>query len=58
MSLSTILDGAGMSHVESIVMVIPIVIITATRVIRATFMINIQDNRVVCVINSHLYHLV
>ncbi len=58
MSLSTILDGAGMSHVESIVMVIPIVIITATRVIRATFMINIQENRVVCVINSHLYHLV
>tara|TARA_Y100000589_G_C26697667_1_gene444407 strand:+ start:146 stop:277 length:132 start_codon:yes stop_codon:yes gene_type:complete len=43
MSLSTMLEGAGMSHVESIVMAIPIVIINATRVITATFMINIQE---------------
>tara|TARA_A100001388_G_C28717569_1_gene474611 strand:- start:305 stop:436 length:132 start_codon:yes stop_codon:yes gene_type:complete len=43
MSLSTMLEGAGMSHVESIVMAIPIVIITATRVITAIFMINIQE---------------
>ena len=43
MSLSTKLEGAGMSHVESMVMALPIIIITTTRVIRATFMIHIQD---------------
>ena len=43
MSLSIMLEGAGMSHVESIVMAIPIVIINATRVITATFMKNIQE---------------
>ena len=43
MSLSTMLEGAGMSHVESIVMAVPIAIITRTNVIRATFMINIQE---------------
>ena len=47
MSLSTKLDGAGMSHVESIVMAVPIAIITRTKVIRATFMINIQDCKAV-----------
>tara|TARA_B100000886_G_scaffold101529_1_gene67445 strand:- start:2779 stop:2910 length:132 start_codon:yes stop_codon:yes gene_type:complete len=43
MSLSTKLEGAGMSHVESIAIALPIAIITTTRVIRATFMTNIQD---------------
>ncbi len=43
MSLSTKLEGAGMSHVESIIMAVPIAITTITKVISATFMINIQD---------------
>jgi len=47
MSLSTKLDGAGMSHVESTVTAVPIAIITRTKVIRATFMINIQECKAV-----------
>tara|TARA_B100000963_G_scaffold202573_1_gene176347 strand:+ start:466 stop:597 length:132 start_codon:yes stop_codon:yes gene_type:complete len=43
MSLSTKLEGAGMSHVESIAIALPIAIITTTRVIRATFIAYIQD---------------
>lgn len=43
MSLSTKLEGAGMSHVESIIMAVPIAKITTTKVIIATFMMNIQD---------------